>query len=346
MHSQKTIYLILSALSLLTYNCSQKADAVNQRVVQIQALQVKPCDANASLAYSGTIEESESVRHSFSSLGTVSRVYVSEGDAVKKGQLLAEIDDATYRNTYQMTAATEAQAEDAYKRLKSMHENGNLPDVKYVEVETGLLQAKAAAAIARKNLDDCKLYATTSGYVGRCSIDPGMTATPGLASITIIKIAKVLARISVAENEIVLVKKGEKALVRIGALADREYAGTVEEIGVTADPLVHSYKIKIAIANTDGLIRPGMVCSTILQHSCETGGVKVPSHSVLVNEHGENFCYRVDMSQKQARRVAVKIGKLLNDGVEIIDGLQAGDWIVTAGQQKLVDNSPVSIINQ
>ena len=108
---------------------------------------------------------------------------------VKKGQLLATLDNATYQNTYAMMQATQQQAEDAYDRLTPMHKNGNLPDVKYVEVETGVQKAKAAAAIAKKTLDDCKLYATTDGYIGRRSIEPGMTAMPNLTSITIVKIA-------------------------------------------------------------------------------------------------------------------------------------------------------------
>lgn len=347
MKSHNFFLTLVMGLSLSIYNCSGKADSsLGEKLIQVRAQQVKACDGSESLAYSGTIEESESVSHSFSSLGTVSRVYVAEGDAVRKGQLLAEINDATYRNTYQMTRATEEQAEDGYKRLTPMHQNGNLSDVKYVEVEIGLRQARAAAAIARKNLDDCKLVATTSGYVGRRSIEPGMTATPGLASITIVKIARVFARVSVSESEIAQVKKGDQASIRIGALGGREYPGTVEEIGVMADLLTHSYKIKISVANADGLIKPGMVCSVLLRHAAETRSVVVPGHVVLVDENGRNFIYRVDAAQKQAMRVYVKTGKLVQDGIEITNGLQVGDWIVTAGQHKLVDHSPVTIIGQ
>ena len=120
MKSHNFFLTLVMGLSLSIYNCSGKADSsLGEKLIQVRAQQVKACDGSESLAYSGTIEESESVSHSFSSLGTVSRVYVAEGDAVRKGQLLAEINDATYRNTYQMTRATEEQAEDGLQTINA-----------------------------------------------------------------------------------------------------------------------------------------------------------------------------------------------------------------------------------
>ena len=331
-------------IAFSAWGCSGNSGNQNNDSVKVQIEKVKPADVSQELAYSGTIEESETIPLSFSSVGTVSKVFVSEGALVRKGQILAELDNATYQNTYAMMHASEEQAQDAYNRLTPMHKNGNLPDVKYVEVETGLQKAKAGESIARKNLDDCNLYATTDGYVGKRSIEPGMTALPNLTSITIVKINKVFARVSVSENEIALIHKGQKANITIGALGSASHDGTVEEIGVIADPIAHSYKVKIGVANKDLSIKPGMICSAIIESPSTFRGAVVPGRSVLVDESGKNYVYIVS-SQNKAMRKYIVTGQLLNGGIEVLEGLQINDTIVVEGQHKLIENAAVQIVN-
>ncbi len=333
---------LLAGLAYLFHGCTGSSGGPVDPPVIVRVEKVHPSDIGEDLAYSGTIEESETVPLSFSSVGTVANVYVQEGTLVRKGQLLATLDSTTYRNTFVMMKAAEQQAEDAYRRMTPMHKNGNLPEVKYVEVETGLQKAKASAAIARKNLDDCSLYATTDGFIGRRSIEPGLTAMPNLTSITIVKIDKVFARVSVAENEISLIRKGQKAIVTIGALGSGRYDGSVEEIGVVADPVTHSYRIRIGILNRDYSIRPGMICSACIRKEGVTGGLVVPDRAVLVDEAGKNFVYTVSPNNT-AVRTYLGIGRLMNSGIEVLNGLHADDIVVVSGQHKLVDNAAVRI---
>ena len=339
------ILLSLLGLAFIASGCVGNAGNTNDAAIKVEVERVKVADGSQTFAYSGTIEESETIPLSFSSVGTVSRVFVSEGSAVKKGQLLATLDTTTYWNAYAMAHATEQHAQDAYDRLTPMHKNGNLPDVKYVEVETGLQQAKAAAAIAKKSMDDCNLVATTDGFVGKRSIDPGMTAIPNLTSITIVKINKVFARVAVAEDEISLIQKGQKANIKIGALGSANYNGVVEEIGVVADPIAHAYEIKIGIENTNRAIKPGMICNATIESPSMTRGVVVPSRAVLVDETGRNFVYTVSPQNKAIRKF-VAIGSLLNSGIEVVEGLQVNEEVVVTGEHKLVDSASVQIVNQ
>jgi membrane fusion protein, multidrug efflux system len=344
-HIRIHLFLSLLGLAFIASGCASNAGNNNDTAIKVEVEQVKVVDGSQTFAYSGTIEESETIPLSFSSVGTVSKVFVSEGALVKKGQLLATLDNTTYQNAYAMAHATEQQAEDAYNRLTPMHKNGNLSDIKYVEVETGLQQAKAAAAIAKKSLNDCNLYATTDGYIGKRSIDPGMTTIPNLTSITIVKINKVFARVAVSEGEISLIQKGQKANIKIGALGSTNYNGVVEEIGVVADPIVHTYKIKIGIENTNHAIKPGMICNATIESPSIARGVVVPSRAVMVDEAGRNFVYTVS-SQNKAMRKYVVTGDLLNSGIEVVEGLQVNEAVVVTGQHKLVDNASVQTVNQ
>lgn len=330
-------------ITVLFIRCSESSrDELKNTPINVETKFVSNINIDERFSYSGTIEESESTPVCFSNTGTVSRVYVSEGDYVKKRQLLAELNDETYKNTYEMTLATLQQAEDAYNRLKPMYENGNLPEIKYVEVETSLQRAKSAEEIAKKTLDDCKLYSPVDGVIGKRSVDPGMIAMPNITSINIVKIEKVFARVPVSETEIALIKKGDKAVITIAALNNAKFSGIVEEIGVIADPLAHTYKIKIGIPNKDLLIKPGMICSVTIEKSKQNKGLFIPSQAVLVDEQGKNFVFVVN--QNRAIRKYVITGKLLKDGVDINEGLKAGQQIVIAGQQKLVDSSLVRVV--
>ncbi|MCK9280500.1 MAG: efflux RND transporter periplasmic adaptor subunit [Melioribacteraceae bacterium] len=343
----KKILILITLVSAVNFfqGCSDdKTDnTLNNAIVNVEVEKTKNIDGGETFSYSGTIEESESIPLSFSTIGSVSKVLVSDGDFVKRGQLLAVINNESYKNAYEMSLATQKQAEDAYKRLLPMYKNGNLPEIKLVEVETGLQQAKSATSIAKKNLDDCNLYSPVDGVVGKRAIEPGMTAIPNLTSINIVKIEKVFARVPVAENEIASIKKGEKANITIAALNNAEFIGTVEEIGVMADPLAHTYKIKLGIVNRNQEMKPGMICNVLINKQNGASGLLVPSRAVLVDEKGRNFVYAVN--QNKAVRKYVMIGRLLRKGVEVTSGINEGEQIVVTGQQKLVDNSLIQIVN-
>jgi len=334
---------ILAILILFSGCRSSKAAATAARPVKVVVRKVAPAESGRRFAYSGTISESESIPQSFSVTGTVTRVHVDEGDTVAKGQLLAEIDDTSYGDMYEMVKATEKQAEDAFNRLSRMYKNGNLPEVKYVEVETGLQKARSATAIARKNIADCRLHASASGYVGKRSIDPGMVALPNLASITIVRIERVYARVPVPENDVVMVRKGQRASVRVGALGAREFEGTVEDIGVVADPLAHAYKVRIAVPNPDRVIKPGMVCTAVIKGLERSSGLVIPNEAVLVDETGRNYVYCLDPAGTRASVRYVKLGELLQNGIRVTEGLNEGEAVVVSGQHMLVDGSAVQV---
>ncbi len=348
-HSARLYLMILAAAaSLQLYSCGDgeaKNRSLSEKQQAVEVQLVKAIDGNIDIPYSGTIEESESAQLSFSVVGNVSKVLVSEGDRVSKGQLLAYINDATYRNALETMLAAEKQAEDAYNRLLPMYKNGSLQEIKFVEVETGLQQAKSAVSIARSSLNDCRLYAPISGVVGKRAIEPGMSSIPNMTYLTIINIDKVYAKVSVSEGEISSIARGEEAKVKIRALDNTEFTGKVEEIGIIADPVAHTYKVKIALNNKDRKLKPGMICDIKFSNKqADTTRLSVPNNAVLVDELGKNYVYVV--SNGKATRKYIKTGKLLSEGVEVTEGLSSGEQVVVASQQRIVDNSSVQIVNR
>lgn len=344
------LLLLLSGILMganVFVGCADDANSqekLTQTLVNVEVASVCNPTEGQIFTYSGAVEESETTPLSFKVIGNVKQVLVKEGDFVKAGQVLAVLNSDNYKDSYEMSLASLKQAEDAYKRLKPMYKNGNLPEIKLIEVETSLQQAKSATAIAKRNIEDCVLTSPVSGVVGRRSIEPGMSAMPGIAAINVVKIEKVFAKIPIPENEIANIHKGQKAVIKVSAIGGQEIIGTVEEIGVLADPLAHSYKVKIAVANGDKKLMPGMICNAMIKSDIKLNDLIVPNKAVQIDDQNRNFVYAVE-GNKAVKKYVVT-GALVRDGISIKEGLAGSEKIIIAGQNRITENSIVNIVNK
>lgn len=159
--------LFFCAGLLLAVGCSSSGEASWEEPLRVGTLVVdSQTDMNGG-NYVGVVEEDNASALSFPVSGTVVRVFVEEGDHVRKGDPIAEVDPTSARQALEAANATLEQARDACARLKQLYEAKSLPEIQWVETQTKLRQAEAAYGIAEKNFNDCKLYAPFSGVVGR-----------------------------------------------------------------------------------------------------------------------------------------------------------------------------------
>jgi RND family efflux transporter MFP subunit len=170
------------AVIMLAACADKKAPEQKEKIIPVKVMDIARSTTLSERNYIGTVEESTAVSLGFSGMGTVEQVFVSEGQQVRRGQTLATLNSATAQNALATAQASLQQAQDAFERLTKLHDNGSLPDIKFVEVETGLQKAKAMEAIARKNLDDCRLCAPVDGVVARRSAEPGANVAPGMTA--------------------------------------------------------------------------------------------------------------------------------------------------------------------
>ena len=206
----KSIYWALGIAAFIGCNSEQnKAETLGSKTIKVCVDTVKSEFINTNLKYSGSIEAFQTIPLTFQTTGRVEKVFVEAGDAVKKDQLLATIEKADLQNLRDISKAKYQQAKDAYDRLKKVHDEGSLPEIKWVEMETNLEQAKLALDLSESSLDKCNLRSPASGIVGRRNIEPGMSALSiGSAPIELVDINKVYVKVSVPENEIGKITKG------------------------------------------------------------------------------------------------------------------------------------------
>lgn len=339
---KKGVLLLIAVLMVVS--CSEKKEqqtkaptSVRTEVVSIQA-------AGNGQTYVGIIEEREATAVSFTGMGVVKRMLVNEGQAVRKGQLLAEMDDTQARNMLSSAEASMTQANDALQRYSMLHDNGSLPEVQWVEIQSKVAQAKAQLEVAKKNIADCRLVAPVNGIIGSKQIGAGETALPSQAVVSILDISSVKVRVSIPEAEIGNIGSNTASVITVDAIHEQYNGGRIEK-GVKADALTHTYDIRIHVQNNAHKLLPGMVAS--VQFSTATSGqtgvqITIPVTSVQKKADGTLFVWTID-KDNTAHRTTITIGAPIGNRVVVTSGISEQQRIVTEGYQKLSEGSKVKV---
>ena len=335
----KGLAILLAALSITS--CAEKKKA-KDFIQPCKTMVAKQCTLENKWYYVGEVNAKTSTGVGFKVPGTVTKVYVSEGDHVAKGQLLAELDPQDMQNSYDMAHATLNQAEDAMRRVEMMHSEQSVSDIKYVEVQTKLEQARSMYSAAKKRLENTKLYAPVSGVIGKRGIEVGEGYGMVLSAFTILDIDNVVVKIPVPEREIPNIKKGDEAKVYVLALGDSVYYNAhIDAIGLSSDPLTHSYEARLNINNPGHKLMQGMVCNVQLWPKSTQGrkGFILPVTAVKLNPGDDYYVWVV--RNGKAYRQSVDVGMYSKDGVIVYGGINDGDHIITEGQSKICDGQTI-----
>ena len=332
--------LMLLAL-LVVCSCGQKKEQQEKAPTRVKTQIVSPGMVDNAQTYVGIVEEHEATAVSFTGMGVVRRMLVNEGQAVSRGQLIAEMDDTQARNVLSGAEAQMTQANDALERYKMLHDNGSLPEVQWVEVQSKVAQAKSQLEVAKKNLADCRLTAPVSGIIGKKLVGTGETALPSQAVVNILDISSVKVKVSIPEAEIGSIHATTPTRIKVDAINSSYEGGRIEK-GVEADALTHTYDIRINVANGDRKLLPGMVASVrfLSEGSQAIASKMIPVTAVQKNADGSLFVWKVNQDHK-AHRATVTIGQTEGNYVLVIDGLNMGDRIVAEGYQKLSEGTKV-----
>lgn len=337
MKKLKTVLFIIIAAGLAAA-CKHRAAETERTPVAVAVMAIDTTGGGLTRTYVGEVEAKESIGLSFATGGKVEKVLVRPGDRVAAGQKLVTISKSTAQNAYNSAKASLDRAEDAYARLKQVHDQGSLAEVKWVEMLTTLEQARAMEQIARKQLEDCALIAPASGVVGECRARAGASLLPGESAVTLLDIHYVTVNFSVPESEVATVKEGDEVHIVVPALDDLHLTGRICERGMNASRVSHSYIVKVELPNPDRRLLPGMVCKVHI-HEPDSRGIVIPAKCVQTRLEGQSVWV---VRNGQAEQRFVQADEFVANGVLVTHGLQAGDTLITAGMEKLYLNAKVA----
>lgn len=326
---------------LMVVSCGEKKGSEVKAPTRVKTQVVSSASVDNRMTYVGIVEEREGTAVSFTSMGVVKRMLVNEGQYVSRGQLIAEMDDTQARNLLSGAEAQMTQANDALERYKMLHDNGSLPEVQWVEIQSKVAQAKSQLEVAKKNLADCRLTAPVSGMIGQRAVKAGETALPSQAVVTILDISSVKVKVSIPESEVSGIHASTPTTVSVEAVGIQVNGGRIEK-GVVADALTHTYDVRIQVANSDRKLLPGMVASVSFMSEKSQGSSEksLPVTAVQKAADGSLFVWTI-ANDSTAHRAKVSIGETNGNNVSVTEGLEVGQRVVTEGYQKLSEGTKV-----
>ena len=271
--------------------------------------------------------------------GRLTGIYVKSGDRVKAGQLIATVDSTQSKAMLESAEAMYAQAKDAYRRLKPLHENGGISDIKWMEMETNLEKARSLVISSRKCYDDCALRAPQDGVVSLRDVEAGQYVSLTQPVGKLMDMSSYRVEFTVPESEIGRMQVGEPVVVDMTALG-RHYEAKVIEKSLTATHIAHTYLVKAEITDKEAAqeLLPGMVCRAIVRNH-ESRGYIIAASCIQTQQRGHSVWLLRD---GRARRQMVKISEFVENGVLVSEGVEMGDTIISKGYQKMFDGAKVS----
>lgn len=321
--------------------------AVPERLATERRLpvRVKQVTATTFVEYGEYVGEARGVsevRLTADAGGRVIAVNATEGDPVRAGTSLAEIDPDRVRMRYETAVLNERLAREAYEREQRFLEQGNSFQLKVDQAHLAWLQARSALLDAEQMRESAFAESPIDGIVVNRYIDENDTLEPGDPTFDVADLRRVTITVGVPESDIAGVRSLDEAVVEFPSLPGRTFRGTPTSFARGRNERTLSYDVDIEVENTDGAILSGQTARVRLALRRHPDAIVVPS-SAVVTRNDAHYVYVV--RDGVAREIEVTTGASNRTETVVVRGLVAGDRIVTDGLNRLADGATVSVVD-
>ena len=354
----KRIMIISVALAALIVGCSGEKKQENGQEKQAISVHVATVQTGAFtrvLNYNGTVLPWKQAGIIPDVSGRVHRILVREGQAVNRGQLLAELDTTTLELQEKQAEAVVAVAGAALKdarlnalRMSKLFERKAVSSMQQEKSQlalesalTGQKSAEATLHVVQHNLKSARMAAPFSGVITARHLDEGdminpmMGAGPGI--LTLMDMTRVKIRINVVAEDIEKIANGQKSTVSVATHPGETFAGTIYSKTLAADPSTKTFQVEVQVENPELRIKPGVFADVVIEISRDDQVLLLPVAALLGDDQVVLF------DQGKARKARVEVGQKNEMYFEILSGLKAGDRVVVEGNYDLKDGSLIHV---
>lgn len=313
--------------------------------VTVPVYEVTPQNWTPVLSAIGTVDARNGVELTVEAAGIVKELKFAANQQVKQGDLLIRLDD-TVQVADLAAQRTQARLDaQALERTRELEGRGVISGVTLDEAQARSESSAAQVTKLEAVLDTKRLYAPFDGTIGIPRVDLGTYVTPGAVVATLQNLDTLYVDFTVPEQQIDLVAIGQPVVVRARE-TDPGLSGRIEGIDPRVNPSTRLASLRAEVGGTEGAgLLPGQFVQVEVQLPKETEILSVPQTAIVASLYGDHvFAVRQDEAEEGklvARQVFVTTGRRSGGAVEIVKGLQAGDRVVIAGQNRLSNGTPV-----
>lgn len=282
--------------------------------------------------------------------GRIARLGFDDGQRVRRGQVLVQLDDALQRAQLQQAQAQASIAGTNLQRNRELLAQNFVSQSAVDQTAASLQVAEAQVALAQAQLARMRITAPFDGIVGIRSVNVGDYVKDGADLVGIEDVSTMLVDFRLPESAISRLKVGLPVEVSLDAMPGRSFSGQVDAIDATLDANGRSLLVRARLPNPDGSLRSGLFARARLVLATRVDATVVPEEA-LVPQGGRQLLIKLvpgpDGKGQVSQRVDARIGLRLPGKVEILEGLVAGDTVVTAGHGRLLrgDGLPVKVVD-
>jgi RND family efflux transporter MFP subunit len=321
---------------------SRKATAVNQTEVAVSTVTAEKKQANGDMKMIGTTQAFKEVSIASEIAGKIVQVNFKMGDFVNKGKVLAKIDDTYKRLAYENAKLNYDKCKDDYTRYTTLRRGDAISDTQMRDIKMALDNAAIQLENAKKQLDDTRVVAPFSGYITAQNAELGAYVNPGTPVAYIADIANLKVMLDVSETNAYQLSQGQSVLITADVQPDMQLQGRISAIGQKASAS-HTYPVEILITNNGKEKLKAGTYVNVTIGSKSSGTVLMIPRDAIVSSVKDPAVYVV--RNGKAYLTEVTIGRNFESELEVLNGIAAGDKVVTSGQINLSNGSKVTMIN-
>jgi len=357
---KKYIVVLLMAAALL--GCGRKEEVVEEPNLRpVKYIIIEKTASDIAREFSGTIKAETESRLSFRVPGTIERKFVSLGEEVRRGEVLAEVDRIDYEVKYEAsianlekTKASLVRDKADFDRYQKLYFNDNVSKAEYDSALAQFKSTKAQVKAAEKQveydrlqLSYTKLVSPASGTIAEELSEENETISAGTPVFMLSLLGDLEVEFFVPESLIGQIKAGEVIMVAADAAQRQEIRAEITKVGTVSTGFGRTFPVKARLIDPSDEIRSGMTAQVKLNFKfADEDVILLPIQSVVTDSMGNTYVYAlegVDEDKGTVKKIDVKTGKVTNRGIEVTEGLKSGDLVITAGMSKITEGQQVEI---
>jgi membrane fusion protein, multidrug efflux system len=337
------VFLALQRMGLFEADAAgDQAEAPPSRARQALPVSIEvvaPSVLKDQLTVSGTLEADESVDLSSEVAGKITSISFREGAYVKRGQVMVQLDASDLRAQLEKVKYQRELAQQQEKRRRQLLDKGGLSQEEYDQVATELKTLEAEIELLKVRISKTRILAPFSGEVGFRYVSEGSYVSPGTRMANLVKTDPIKIGFTVPERYSLLMKPGLPVQFTLEGVEDTLQAAVYAR-APSIDTETRSLSVKAKADNSEGRLSPGAFATVTVQLQAFDSALMVPTRAVMP-ERERQVVYLFDGGV--ARATEIKTGIRRTDRVQVVEGLQSGDTLITSGLIQMGPGQPVSL---